>query len=414
MKIEKVVCAPGRTGFYFDDQKAIKHGAQTDGFFYVGTPETPGFTSIRQAGESISLMLVLEDGSVAWGDCAAVQYSGAGGRDPLFLAEDFIPVIMRDVAPKLEGRVIDSFRDTMVEFEKLTDRRGNRLHTAIRYGLSQAILDCVAKAKNKLMCEVIADEYGTTVSNEMIPIFSQTGDMRRDNADKMILKKVHVLPHALINNFDKLGPDGDTLVEYTAWLRDRILRYRQDPAYHPVLHIDVYGMIGDLFGCEHVDVIADYLERLVKTAFPFALRIEGPIDAGSREGQLEWLAKLTRHVDERGIKVEIVADEWCNTVDDVRAFVDGGAGHMIQIKTPDLGSLHNTADAVLYCKEKGVGAYMGGTCNETNRSAEVCVHVAMAMKPDQILAKPGMAVDEGVMIVYNEMQRILALRGAKR
>jgi len=36
------------------------------------------------------------------------------------------------------------------------------------------------------------------------------------------------------------------------------------------------------------------------------------------------------------------------------------------------------------------------------------------MKPDQILAKPGMGVDEGVMIVYNEMQRILALRGAKR
>ena len=31
-------------------------------------------------------MLILEDGQIAWGDCAAVQYSGAGGRDPLFLA----------------------------------------------------------------------------------------------------------------------------------------------------------------------------------------------------------------------------------------------------------------------------------------------------------------------------------------
>jgi methylaspartate ammonia-lyase len=170
------------------------------------------------------------------------------------------------------------------------------------------------------------------------------------------------------------------------------------------------SIIGDC----NIEVIADYLERLKKAARPFALRVEGPIDAGSREGQLEWLAKLTRLVDERGINVELVADEWCNTVDDVRAFVDAGAGHMIQIKTPDLGSLHNTADAVLYCKEKGVGAYMGGTCNETNRSAETCVHVAMAMNPDQILAKPGMGVDEGVMIVYNEMQRILALRGAKR
>jgi len=37
----------------------------------------------------------------------------------------------------------------------------------------------------------------------------------------------------------------------------------------------------------------------------------------------------------------------------------------------------------------------------------------MATQPDQILAKPGMCVDEGFMIVYNEMNRILALRKAK-
>ena len=28
MKISKVICAPGRTGFYFDDQAAIKAGAK--------------------------------------------------------------------------------------------------------------------------------------------------------------------------------------------------------------------------------------------------------------------------------------------------------------------------------------------------------------------------------------------------
>jgi len=37
----------------------------------------------------------------------------------------------------------------------------------------------------------------------------------------------------------------------------------------------------------------------------------------------------------------------------------------------------------------------------------------MATKPDQILAKPGMGVDEGFMIVYNEMNRIIALKNAK-
>lgn len=77
MKITKVICSKGRTGFFFDDQRAIKKGAVSDGAAYVGDPVTDGFTSIRQAGEAISVMLVLEDGQIAYGDCAAVQYSGA-------------------------------------------------------------------------------------------------------------------------------------------------------------------------------------------------------------------------------------------------------------------------------------------------------------------------------------------------
>ena len=87
MKIKEVLCSSGKTGFFFDDQKAIKTGAKNDGAFYEGKPVTDGFTAVRQAGESISVMFVLENGAIAYGDCAAVQYSGAGGRDPLFLAK---------------------------------------------------------------------------------------------------------------------------------------------------------------------------------------------------------------------------------------------------------------------------------------------------------------------------------------
>lgn len=132
-----------------------------------------------------------------------------------------------------------------------------------------------------------------------------------------------------------------------------------------------------------------------------------------RETQMEALAGLSAELDRRGIDVELVADEWCNTLEDIKLFADHKAGHMIQIKTPDLGGINNTIEAVLYCKEKGIGAYQGGTCNETDRSAQVCVQCAMATQPAQILAKPGMGVDEGYMIVYNEMNRILALRKAK-
>ena len=160
MKIVDVVCSAGRTGFYFDDQRAIKAGARHDGFTYVGETITNGFTSVRQGGESISVMLILEDGQVAVGDCAAVQYSGAGGRDPLFVAKDFIPVIEEDIAPRLIGRELNSFKELAEEFDRM-EINDNRLHTAIRYGITQAILDGVAKAKKVTMSEVVRDEYNT-------------------------------------------------------------------------------------------------------------------------------------------------------------------------------------------------------------------------------------------------------------
>ena len=415
MKIVDVICSAGRTGFYFDDQRAIKQGAGHDGVFYIGKTVTPGFTSIRMPGESISVQILLEDGQVAYGDCAAVQYSGAGGRDPLFLAKDFIPVIENYIKPQLVGKEADNFR-ALTSMMEAIQVDGKRLHTAIRYGVSQAILDAVAKATKRLMCEVVADEYGCTVSEKPIDIFTQSGDDRYDNSDKMIIKGAQVLPHALINNVEtKLGPKGEKLEEYVAWLRDRILNNRQDPNYAPIFHIDVYGTIGAAFGNNNYKEMADYIAKLEEIAKPFHLRIEGPMDCDTdRETQMIALKGLTEELDRRGINVELVADEWCNTLEDVKYFTDNHAGHMVQIKTPDLGGINNTIEAVLYCKAHGMGAYQGGTCNETDRSAQVCVNCAMATQPTQILAKPGMGVDEGYMIVYNEMNRILALRKAKK
>lgn len=415
MKIIDVVCSAGRSGFYFDDQRAIKKGAAHDGMFYSGETVTEGFTSVRQAGESISVMIILEDGQIAYGDCAAVQYSGAGGRDPLFLAKDFIPLIDKYIKPELVGKEADNFRALCEMMESITVD-GKRLHTAIRYGVSQAILDAVAKATKRLMCEVVADEYGCTVSETPIPIFTQSGDDRYLNADKMIIKGAPVLPHALINNVhDKLGEHGEKLLEYVAWLRDRILTKRTDESYNPVFHLDLYGTIGAAFGDFNFSAMADYIAKVEQAAKPFHVRIEGPMDCDSdRETQIKALSGLTAELDRRGIDVELVADEWCNTLEDIRLFADNKAGHMIQIKTPDLGGINNTIEAVLYCKEKGVGAYQGGTCNETDRSAQVCVHCAMATQPVQILAKPGMGVDEGFMIAYNEMSRIIAVRKALR
>lgn len=408
MKIVDIICAEGKTGFYFDDQKAIKQGAGHDGLFYVGEPVTEGFTAIRQPGESISVMFILEDGQVAHGDCAAVQYSGAGGRDPLFLAKDFIPVIEGEIKASLVGRELTEFKALAEEIDSMKID-GKPLHTAIRYGVTQAILDAVAKAKKVTIAEIVKEEYNTTNDITRVPIFTQSGDDRYINADKMIIKEADVLPHGLFNNVEeKLGLKGEKLRDYIIWLRDRILKFRTSEDYSPIFHIDVYGTIGELLNND-IEVMANYLAELEEAAKPFTLRIEGPMDVGERTAQMEAMRDLRAILDDRGIKVELVADEWCNTLEDVKYFAENKAGHMIQVKTPDLGGVNNTIDALKFCQDSDIGAYCGGTCNETNRSAEICTNIGMACGAAQVLAKPGMGVDEGVMIVNNEMNRVVAL-----
>jgi methylaspartate ammonia-lyase len=299
MKIKDIICSPGYTGFFFDDQAAIKAGAREDGNTYIGAPVTENFTKIRMAGESVSVMFILDDGQIAFGDCAAVQYSGAGGRDPLFLAADFIPIIEREIKPLFVGQEITNFKDMANLADKhINSQTGGLLHTAIRYGVTQAVLDAVAKSRKTIMAKVVAEEYGLTISDKLIPIFSQSGDERYKNVDSMVIKGADVLPHGLINNLKKLGKNGETLVEYVAWLAKRTEQLAPYAGYSPVLHIDVYGTMGLEFD-NNLEKIAQCLDKAAKAASPLKVRIEGPVDLGSREAQIEGLAKLREMLDKQ-------------------------------------------------------------------------------------------------------------------
>jgi len=226
----------------------------------------------------------------------------------------------------------------------------------------------------------------------------------------MLLKGVPVLPHGLFNSVEKLGPDGERLRDYLAWLAGRVDDL--GPAgYDPRFHVDVYGIIGEVFGPPYDRAeLAEYFAELRAAADPYPLQIEGPMDAGNRPDQIRAMATLRDGLAEADVDVDIVADEWCNTAGDVRAFVDAGAADVVQIKTPDLGGIQHSARAVEYCRGTDTRAYLGGTCNETEISARACAHVALATDAAQVLAKPGMGFDEGYMIVTNEMRRTLARR----
>jgi methylaspartate ammonia-lyase len=119
-------------------KKQLKKDAKNDGFLYLGNPVIDGFEKIRVPGEAISIQIILESGDVAVGDCAAVQYSGAGGRDPLFLADLYIPFLEEKIKPLLLAETITTFKELAEKYDNLYFD-GKKMHTAIRYGLSQAL-----------------------------------------------------------------------------------------------------------------------------------------------------------------------------------------------------------------------------------------------------------------------------------
>jgi methylaspartate ammonia-lyase len=167
-----------------------------------------------------------------------------------------------------------------------------------------------------------------------------------------------------------------------------------------------------LFG-DDLEMMARYLRRLAKLVQPFELLIESPVIGRSRQDQIDRMSRLRGLVKGGGPSVGLIADEWCNTLADVAAFADAQAADYLQIKTPDLGGITNTIEAILCCKARGMGACLGGTANETDQSTRVCTHIGLACAPDFMLSKPGLGGDEALMIQQNEMSRTFALIAAR-
>jgi methylaspartate ammonia-lyase len=388
-----------------DDQEAIRHGAARDGHFYDGPTRTAGYRRVRQASESLGVLLVLDDGSVACGEGVAVQYAGTGAREPVLDARAAADAFAGPVREAFAGVDVGSFRELSERLERLA------LPAAVAYGASQALLCAAASSARLTVAETVAGEYERGSALQPVPVLSQCGEDRFGAVDRMILRCVDALPHGLINNAELVGLEGEELARYVAWIRDRVLRYRDDPEYTPSLHIDCYGTIGEVFGT--TDRCARYLAELEEIAAPFPLRIEQPIHAGSRTEQIAALVKLRQRLHAAGSAVGIVADEWCNTLDDVNAFIAGDAADMLQVKLPDVGGLDGAIHALLASRAAGVAAYCGGSCTETDHAARVATGVAMGVDANLLLARPGMGVDEAVMVVTNEMRRTLALVGAR-
>ncbi len=406
MRLSSIAAVAGEGGWYVDDRPAFAAGASVNHYLVTGQPLTPGFERVREPGEIISVLIQLSDGTVAVGEGGSVTYAGIAGRDPVFRAASGISTVEEHIIPAFAGALVSDFRSLEGRLLELSDAHGP-FHTAVLYATSQALLQAVAAARRIPAAAVIAAEYGLTISRQDPRVGVQTGDDRYAGVDKALYRELDVLPHGLIKSVDDdFGHQGEKLLDYARWIMARIEQHQTRPGYRPCIHFDCYGTIGRAFD-EDIRAMAEYIGFLAGVVSPLQLRIEAPVEAATQAQQIELTAQLRRAVGELAEPVpQIIADEWCNTVADVELFASAGAADLIQIKMPDLGLLGDSIRAALICRQYGVGAYIGGSCNETDISARTAVHVAVAVGAEQILARPGMGIDEAACIVRNELRRL--------
>lgn len=408
MQVTSVKTAIGLSGFAHKDLAGIKTGAPGNGFFYDGRPVTPGFAEISQESRVLSVMLKLSNGTVAHGDCLDVIFAGAAGRDRPFDPAEHLETFTTIVAPWLETIDPAAFRANAEAFEAFATREGAALHMALRYGVSQVLLHAAALTRGVTMAEVIAADYGTEPGDKLVPILVSIPKTDPFILDRMIMKKADLLPHASFTVVETdLGPEGRFILDYTRSLTKRVLEVGA-PDYRPTIHLDTYGTIGEMTGND-IAAITDFFGKLVEAAAPLTLYIESPIIATSQDEQIWLYAELRAAIKAAGLPMRLIVDEWCNTLEDIRKFHAGGAADMVQIKAPDLGGIGNTIEALIYCRENGIGCCLGGTANDTDQSSRLATHLALACGADFLLGRPGLGGDAALMIMRNEMARTIAL-----
>jgi len=358
--------------------------------------------AIRMPAEVVSIGIVLQSGETVWGDAMGVAFDGKSGREAALSTDQVLAQFKKPIEKALVGLSTEKYRVAWSRIER--SFQGAPL--SLQYGISQALLQAVAATRKCTLTEVLCDEWSLPLPSYPPDLHGSCGADRYHAAIKMMLYRLPSHPAGQGDDLKEvLGSRGEKLIQYATWWRKTVAKFGKD--YRPTFHFDLHGLLGKIF--KDTTKLAAYLSKLEKALGPYHCRIESPFVLETREAQIAEYINLRQSLVKNGSRVLIVADEWANTLDDIRVFLAADAVDWIHIKMPDLGPLHDSLQAVLECKKIGVGALLGGSCIETATSAMCSTHVALATQPNLMLLKPGMGFDEALSLASLEITRTLSL-----
>src|SRR4030095_10913333 len=133
-----------------------------------------------------------------------------------------------------------------------------------------------------------------------IPILASCHKDDPGQLDRVILKRVELLPHASFQVVSEhVGLQGEKLDAFVRRVATRI-REIGDADYRPRIHVDLYGTLGELFSMK-IEPLADYLGTLRKEAGAYKLLVESPMIAKNQQEQIEKFSALKSLLKRKGI-----------------------------------------------------------------------------------------------------------------
>lgn len=374
----------------------------------------PGQARERQ----LSIGLATNQSTISWGN-ALIGLMAADTVSNEAIQERFAAVLV--------GQSLSDPLALIATIEDLLDDPDRPLPSAIGYGTTLALMAAEARLQGRTMAETIAATYHLGLSEEPLPIAAEVHDYAATAPiiDEMIADQPAALGYRFTGGQlrEAMGQRGEILQRFLRELQQRVVAFSGaanssavlgGEAYQPALYFALRGGIGEIAAAStgssavKSGPVLGFLAGLEHAAQPFPLLIEDPVVLDTLETQVALLAQLRSFMQIRKMNVKLVGRAYATSLESIAFLVNAKAADYLWLDGAQLGSLSRLMAAVAICRHAGVGVILGGRVGESAAAAQAACHVALACRPDFLLAHPGQGTGVGFALVNQELARARA------
>jgi methylaspartate ammonia-lyase len=366
---------------------------------------------------------VVDNAQVYWGDCIGAFYQNRLVYPPADLFGEILNLLELEIVPRLEGQSLDSFRRLMSRVDRVLERsienksrdpvgqeenqigegwaawtqpppppldwrfppdrlsETDWITRSIRFGLSQAILKAVAAQNRCSEAEVLAKEYRISPAKSPVPL--------QVKFDSLQPKVGNLLAGGLVSSIGVtaplndpagiLGREGERLQRSMRLLKENLDLVGMNQNEFTI-HLDVRGGLGDIFRYDSGRILGA-LVGLEQVLSPYPLQVENLVVMPDLSAQIQKLGEIKNYINIRNMNVQLVADAWCDSLENVLEISKSGAVDLVHVQMSRLGRIDSALQAIAACKAADVGVILAGASTQGDDWARLTCNLALATQP---------------------------------